>query len=82
MVNNMEKTTHLTFKEAYQQMLNGKKVSRKCFKGYWHLNQETGAVMIHLPARNGKPEEDISYGRLDVTIKNTLADDWYVVEEE
>lgn len=76
----MEKTENLTFQEAYQAMLAGHKVARRCFKGYWHINQETGTFMIHLPARNGKPEEDITYGRLDVTVKNTLANDWYIVE--
>lgn len=66
----------MSFSEAYKLMLSGKKIKRPSFKGYWFINQEDGIFMIHLAS--GK---DISYGKLDVTIKNCLANDWEIVEE-
>lgn len=71
-----EKLTGMTFAEAYAQMKQGKKIRRPVFKGYWYLNPEDGTLIIHL--KDGK---EISYGRLDTTVKNTLANDWLVVEE-
>lgn len=65
------------FAEAYKLMLAGKKIKRPSFKGYWFINQENGIFMIHLA--DGK---DISYGKLDITVKNCLANDWEEVIEE
>lgn len=66
----------MSFAEAYKMMVAGKKVKRPSFQGYWFINSEDGIFMIHLA--NGK---DISYGKLDITVKNCLANDWEVVEE-
>ena len=66
----------MSFAEAYKMMVAGKKIKRPSFKGYWYINQEDGIFMIHLA--NGK---DIAYGKLDITVKNCLANDWEVVEE-
>lgn len=64
------------FAEAYKQMVGGKKIRRPSFKGYWFINPETGIFTIHL--ENGK---NIEYGKLDITVKNCLANDWEVIEE-
>lgn len=66
----------MTFAEAYEQMKAGKKVARPGFKGFWFINQETGIFTIQLP--DGK---QITYGKLDLTVRNTAASDWYVIED-
>lgn len=67
---------NMKFAEAYAEMIKGKRIARPTFKGYWFINPETGKFQIHLA--NGK---NISYGQLELTVKNCLAEDWYVVEE-
>lgn len=66
----------MSFAEAYKEMLAGKKVRRAGFGGYWFINPEDGIFMIHLP--NGK---EITYGKLDLTVKSCAANDWEVVED-
>lgn len=66
----------MTFSEAYKEMLQGKKIKRPFFKGYWFIDQENGIFTIHLA--DGK---NITYGKLDLTVKNCLATDWEVVED-
>ena len=65
----------MNFADAYKEMVNGKKIRRPSFKGWWFINPEDGMFTIHL--KNGK---DITYGKLDITIKNCLANDWEVME--
>ena len=69
----------MNFKNAYYMMLQGKKIKRPCFKGYWFINGVTGKVIIH--CRDGK---EITEGDFDLTLKNVLAEDWeeMIVEEE
>lgn len=60
----------MNFKEAYQKMLEGKKVKRKSWEG-WQYYKLIGDNMYYankLIASN-------------ITIENALADDWEVVEE-
>lgn len=66
----------MNFADAYKEMVKGKKVRRPIFKGYWFIDPEKGVVSIHLA--NGK---DITYGNLNITVKNCAANDWEVVEE-
>ena len=66
----------MNFTEAYKLMMGGKKIKRPCFKGYWFSDPETGNIMIHL--ENGR---EISYGNLNITIKNCAASDWEVVQD-
>lgn len=61
----------MNFKEAYDLMLTGKKITRPCFKGYWYIDGVSGDFKIHLA--DGK---EISDGNLGLTIMNTLANDW------
>lgn len=65
----------MNFKQAYQEMLNGKKIKRPGWGGYWFI--EDGKVKIKL--KTGKIiENDFN----QETITNTLADDWEVINEE
>ena len=65
----------MTFKEAYQKMLEGKKIARPCFKGYWFIDGVTNKLTIHLASG-----EEITEGALDHAVRNSLAYDWQVVE--
>lgn len=65
----------MNFKQAYQEMLNGKKIRRPSWGGYWFI--EDGKVKIKL-----KTGEIIENDFNQETIINTLADDWEVVEEK
>lgn len=65
----------MNFKQAYQEMLNGKKIRRPSWGGYWFI--EDGKVKIKL-----KTGEIIENDFNQETITNTLADDWEVVEEK
>ena len=64
----------MNFKEAYEEMREGKKVRRKDWLGYWFIEDEK--VKIYLKDGN------IKFNNFtQETIANTLADDWEVVEE-
>lgn len=63
----------MKFEQAYIEMLKGKKIKRPCFKGYWFIDGVSGKLVIHLA--NG---ENIDNGDLDLTVRNTLAEDWEV----
>lgn len=65
----------MTFKDAYQKMLEGKKITRPCFKGYWFIDGVTNKLTIHLASG-----EEITEGALDHTVRNTFAEDWQVTE--
>lgn len=64
----------MTFKEAYKEMLKGKKVRRHAWKGYWFI--EDNKIKIHL-----KDGNTIFDNFTQETITNTLQEDWEVVEE-
>ena len=64
----------LSFKEAYMRMVEGKKISRPCFMGWWFMNHES-KVIIHDRYANELKEGDITN-----TVTNTLANDWEVIE--
>ena len=65
----------MNFKEAYKEMLKGKKVRRPGWGGYWFI--EDNKVTIHLKDGNVKFDNFTQE-----TIKNTAADDWEIVEEK
>lgn len=64
----------MNFKEAYQKMLEGKKVKRPDWKGYWFI--ENDKIKIYLKDGNIKLNNFTQE-----TIINTLADDWEIVGE-
>ena len=64
----------MNFKEAYEQMLKGKKVRRPGWKGYWWIEDDK------VFAKNNSwdaPQKRFS----QVDIGHTAADDWEVVEK-
>lgn len=63
----------MNFSDAYNAMLEGKKIKRPCFKGYWYINGVTNKLTIHLD-----DGYEITEGLLDHTVRNTLASDWKV----
>lgn len=64
----------MNFKEAYEEMLKGKKVRRPSWKGYWFI--EDDKIKIRLKDGN------IKFNAFtQETITNTLAEDWEVVAE-
>ena len=64
----------MNFKEAYEEMLKGKKVRRLGWKGYWFI--EDNKIKIRLKDGN------IKFNAFtQETITNTLAEDWEVVKE-
>lgn len=67
----------MKFNLAYQCMLQGKKIKRPSFNGYWYINGVSGEFTIHLA--NG---EEITNGNLGLTILNVLAEDWEIYDEE
>lgn len=64
----------MNFKDAYKEMLEGKKVRRHAWKGYWFI--EDNKIKIHL-----KDGNTIFDNFTQETITNTLQEDWEVVEE-
>ncbi len=67
----------MTFKKAYDLMKQGRKVKRPGWKGYWFIDPTTDMLTIHLASG-----ENIIAGEFKMTIENTLADDWVVLEDE
>ena len=66
--------SNLPFKKAFMRMVEGKKISRPCFKGYWFMDHES-KIVIHT-----RYAEEIKVGDSTNTVINTLANDWEVIE--
>ena len=64
----------LSFREAYMRMVEGKKISRPCFMGWWFMNHES-KVVIH-----DRHDNELKEGDITNTVTNTLANDWEVIE--
>lgn len=64
----------MNFSEAYEQMLEGKKVKRPDWKGYWFIENDK----VKIKFAGGEIKENRFTQQ---TIKNTAADDWEVCEE-
>lgn len=66
----------MNFNEAYQKMLEGKKIKRPDWKGYWFIDSKDNKFKIKLAGGEIKENKFTQE-----TIKNTAADDWEVMEE-
>lgn len=66
----------MNFNEAYQKMLEGKKIKRPDWKGYWFIDSKDNKFKIKLAGGEIKENKFTQE-----TIKNTAANDWEVVEE-
>ncbi len=64
----------MIFREAYYEMLKGKKIKRPCFDEYWYIDKY-GNVVIH-----DKDDNENSNGDLAITLRNVMAEDWQVVK--
>ena len=64
----------MNFNEAYQKMLEGKKVKRPDWKGYWFIENDK----VKIKFAGGEIKENRFTQQ---TIKNTAANDWEVYEE-
>lgn len=68
---------NLSFRDVYIEAIEGKKIRRKHWNGYWTFEKEVGSFMMHC-----------IYGTLDIrkttnvlfTLGNILADDWEVIK--
>ena len=66
----------MNFNEAYQKMLEGKKIKRPGWKGYWFIDNKDNKFKIKLAGGEIKENKFTQE-----TIKNTAANDWEIVEE-
>lgn len=71
-------STIMTFSEAYKKMIEGYKITRPGFNGYWYIDSNNGKVTIYT---NNKEftSDDITVVIHNI-IQNTAATDWIVVE--
>ncbi len=72
------KSTEMSFREAWFQMLNGKKIKRPLWAGYWAW--ENGTIMMH--CWNGKIIDIRQTDNVAYTFDNVACRDWMVVEEK
>lgn len=70
-----KENNYMNFEEAYMKMLEGHKIARPCFKGYWYINGVTGKPTIH--TADG---DELTSGDLSITLPNVLAKDWIILE--
>lgn len=66
----------MNFNEAYQKMLEGKKIKRPDWKGYWFIDNKDNKFKIKLAGGEIKENKFTQE-----TIKNAAANDWEIVEE-
>lgn len=62
----------MDFYDAWRVMLDGHKVRRKHWKGYWAW--ENGTIMMH--CGNGEVLDIRHTDNVEFTMMNILADDW------
>lgn len=67
----------MNFKQAYAKMIEGKKIARFSFLGFWYIDPFDGKMKIH--DRFGNTIEKVD---MTITVINILANDWYVVAED
>lgn len=66
----------MAFRQAYLEMLKGKKVARRSWTGYWAWENET--IMIH--CGDGKVLDFRETDNPRFTLDNMAAEDWMVVD--
>lgn len=65
----------MTFKEAYEKMLQGYKIRRLQWKGYWEWENNT--IMIH--CWDGEVLDIRDTQDVKMTFDNMMSDDWCVI---
>jgi hypothetical protein len=66
----------MTFKDAWEKMLEGRFVRRPGWKGYWFIDCN-GRLIMKLASG-----QYIMQGDFTQTIKNTFENDWEVVDDD
>lgn len=67
---------NLTFKEAYESMLNGEKIALPEWQGYWYV--DNGTILIHTADGEEidiRETHDVLY-----TFNNVVREDWLVIK--
>lgn len=72
---NPTKTTEMSFREAWFQLLGGKKIKRPSWSGYWAW--ENGTIMMH--CRSGRAIDIRETDNVSYTFDNVASCDWMVV---
>lgn len=67
------------FKEAFKLLLEGKKIKRKEWFGYWVLSAEKDTIYIHC---DGGSILDIKEGDILYSIRNMVCEDWEIATVE
>lgn len=70
-------TKNLSWKDAWWHLLNGKKIKRPLWEGYWAW--ENGTIMMH--CRDGEVTDIRNTDFVAYTFSNIAQRDWMVVEE-
>lgn len=75
-------TKNLHWRDAWFYLLNGKKVKRPLWKGYWawELNPETNQPTIMMHCRDGSVTDIRATENPAYTFTNVAARDWELVE--
>lgn len=68
---------HMSFHQAFYQMLIGKKIKLPHWGGYWAW--ENGTIMMH--CRDGKVLDIRETDNPAYTFSNVASNDWMIVEE-
>lgn len=68
----------MQFREAYFELLNGKKIKLPSWKGYWYFKNHT--IMIH--DKDGNEFDIRKTDNVPYTFSNIASNDWEVVKEE
>lgn len=72
-----EKKNELQFRDAWFWMLNGEKIKRPLWEGYWAWENNT--IMMH--CRDGSVTNILDTPNVAYTFTNVAARDWMVVED-
>lgn len=70
----------MEFKQAFEQMKQGKKVKLPSWSGYWFWNNEKKTITMHT---KDDIEMDIrETDRLEYTLSNILSNEWIIADEK
>lgn len=73
----LNKNTNLSFRQAWFHMLNGKKIKKPNWEGYWAF--ESGTIMMH--TREGNVIDIRNTVNVAYTFSFIAENDWMVLEE-
>ena len=77
----LNQKTGLTFRRAYYQMLNGKKIKRPTWKGYWAFENTERGMSIIMHTMEGDTIDIRDTINVRYTFDSRVAQDWEFVDE-